>query len=263
MPGALPRLPARTRALDRSAARPRYVEERDVLLPGQPDHHEQAVALRRVEQPARRHRVDAHGVDARGRHRREVAIDDLGARVVAVRVGPERPVGHALDLELLVPGIQKLAGDARPLHRRRRDARDGRNTRLWHGAHRVCQRHAVAMIVSRPECCGTQPRKLRLRPGSATSVAGSPARGAASRRGSSRPAIRSTAVTTSRTEKPRPLPRLHATLAPPSRAGGRGRARARPRGRSRGCSRVRPCRRPSGSPSRRFRKTGGRPGRSE
>ena len=53
-----------------------------------------------VEQPALRRGVHAHGVDAALRHLREVALG--GTRLEpARRVGAERPVCHAPDLQLL------------------------------------------------------------------------------------------------------------------------------------------------------------------
>ena len=97
------------------------VEKRDVLRPRQPDHDAQPVARGRVEQLAARRRVGADRVDAERGHQAEVGGDLLQRReLVAVRVGRERPVGHAFDEEALVAGAQKLSvgHDAR----RREDA---------------------------------------------------------------------------------------------------------------------------------------------
>jgi hypothetical protein len=118
------------------------VEEGHVLLPGQPDHHEQPVALGGVEQPPGRHRVHAHGVDALLDHRREVALDQIGVIELAGHlVGRERPVRHAADVELPIVGVEVAPayGRAAP-GRRGGDAGDARHghedlpeVRLWEG----------------------------------------------------------------------------------------------------------------------------------
>ena len=96
-----------------------------VLLGREPDHHAQAVPARDVEQRARRHRVrDAHRVDSRFGHLREVAIDlcEIGV-LILVHIGPERAVCHAADVELLRAREQEL-----PERRQRR-------SRLRRGRH--------------------------------------------------------------------------------------------------------------------------------
>ena len=99
-------------AFDRPGAAA-VVQEGDVLLPGQPDHHEQTLALRRVEEVLGRHGVRADGVDAAGGHRREVRRDLALRGVVAVGPRRERPVGDALEVELLVTAEEELALDPR------------------------------------------------------------------------------------------------------------------------------------------------------
>ena len=92
------------------------VEERDVLLPGQPDEHIEAVLGRLVEKPQRRRRVRAEGVDAHRRHRREVPSNAFRAReLLTVVTRPERAVGNALHPQLLATDGQELAAHARAL----------------------------------------------------------------------------------------------------------------------------------------------------
>ena len=94
------------------AVRRAGVEEGDVLLPGDADHHVHAVELREVEQPPLRGRVHAHGVDSAGGHLGEVALD--GAVVEAAgRVGAEWPVGHTSDVQPLLSEVQRLAAHGR------------------------------------------------------------------------------------------------------------------------------------------------------
>src|SRR5262249_20145698 len=112
--------------LSNDAAHPSsIVEEGDMLLPRQPDHDAQAVGHCNVHQPARRKRIDADRIEAGGRDRLEVALDDSVARELDARaIRPERPVGDATDPEFLVADIEELAVSMRPLQlavpRRRR-----------------------------------------------------------------------------------------------------------------------------------------------
>ncbi len=101
------------------------VEKRDVLFPGDADHHQQAVLLRKVEQPRRRRRVYAHGVDPGARHLLEVSRGCVGLESAA-GLRAERPVGDALDDQLLLAEIQRLAANRRA---RRGGCRDGRGDR--------------------------------------------------------------------------------------------------------------------------------------
>jgi hypothetical protein len=76
------------------------VEERDVLRPWEADHHTKSVARGFVEQIQPRRRVSADGVDAEARHQTEVLGDLFDRRkLVPVRIGGERTVGHTLDQE--------------------------------------------------------------------------------------------------------------------------------------------------------------------
>src|SRR4051794_7717857 len=94
------------------AAPPALVEEGDVLLPREADEHRQPVRAGEVEQPARRHRVDAHRVDARRAHLREVAFDHVRRGIARpVRARRERAIGHAAQVELLSPAEQVFALD--------------------------------------------------------------------------------------------------------------------------------------------------------
>src|SRR5262249_25198089 len=232
----------------------RVVEEGDVLLPRQPDHDAQVVGHCNVHQPARRKRIDADRIEAGGRDRLEVALDDSVDRELNARaIRPERPVGDATDPEFLITDIQKLAADIRPLHLAmpgRRSPGSGVPVEMLAGEHLVgrerrdplercdahtssgltltlpsrargascfpCQSHAVRTIVWRSDICGTQCSVACARRGSATSAAGSPARRAQWMTGTGLPPTASTAVMTSRIEYPRPVPRLTLTLGAPT-----------------------------------------------
>jgi hypothetical protein len=127
-------------ALDDPLAPPPVVEERDVLLPRQTDQHHQAVAEGEVEQPPRRHRVDAHGVHPRRGHLREVRLDNrLRGEVAAVIVRPEGAVGDAAEIDPLVAALEELPVGA---HTRRR-----RGVRVRRGApgRRADRGHAHAL----------------------------------------------------------------------------------------------------------------------
>src|SRR6185369_11871434 len=78
-----------------------------------------------------------------------------------------------------------------------------------------CHVHAWRTIVSSSAYWHVHPRISRARAGAATSSAGSPALRADSTTGTRLPLTRATASTTSRTERPRPVPRLMAWLGSP------------------------------------------------
>ena len=95
-----------------AAAEIRVVEEREVLRPGQPHHHAQAVPRRRVEEAGIGRRVGADGVQPRFPHAREVVRDGCRRRELAPRrVGCEGAVGDALDEEAVAPCREELAVD--------------------------------------------------------------------------------------------------------------------------------------------------------
>src|SRR5262249_48498182 len=231
----------------------RIVAECDVLLPRQPDHDAQAVGRCDVHQPARRQGIDADRIESGDRHRLEIALDDgPGRKLNARRIGPERPIGDAADPEFLVADIQELAAHIRPLHvamtghlglncgvavvslagrylgNGERDPLKRRNAHtssdltlssssLARGAN--CfpyQSHAVRTIVRMSDICGVHCSTDWASCGSAISAAGSPARRKPCLSGTGLPPTASTAVMTSRTEYPRPVPRLTLMLAPPA-----------------------------------------------
>ena len=125
--------------------------------------------------------------------------------------------------------------------------------RLARGAPNLgARRHAAAVSTIRvsEDPLADQPSLLRIRDGSATRQAGSPARRSPTRVKVGAPSTLSTVEITSSTEWPTPVPTLSASNAPVSMAGQAPR-RAPRRGRRRGCSRARRSRRASGSRARR------------
>ena len=86
------------------------VEKRDVLCPGKPYHGPESRLLRQVKQLQRRRRVDADRVDAQLHHLPEILRDPFRCgELNATRVGRERAVGHALDVEASGRGAEELA----------------------------------------------------------------------------------------------------------------------------------------------------------
>ena len=103
---------------DRTAT-PAVLEKRHMVLPWKANHHVQPTLLGSVEQPSRRHRVCAYGVDPVRRHLCEVARDHLTLRVVeTLGVATECPVGHAAHIQLAIADEQELATDDRALAHR-------------------------------------------------------------------------------------------------------------------------------------------------
>ena len=95
-----------------AAAEVGVVEERDVLRPGQADHHAQPVTRGRVEEVRVGRGVGADGVQAGFAHLGEVVRDDGGGwELASRRVRREGAVGDALDGEAPVPDGQELAVD--------------------------------------------------------------------------------------------------------------------------------------------------------
>ena len=137
------------------------VEKRDVLLPGDPDHDQQAMLLREVEQPRLRRRVHPHSVDAGARHLGEVRGGGLSIES-AVRVRAERPVRDALDDQLLLAEIERLATNHRPRLRDRRIAVAGG----W-GVWERCRSHHAARRrdrVNAGECLSAASEGTRRAP---------------------------------------------------------------------------------------------------
>ena len=91
-------------------------QETQILFRRESHHHPQAVPRRRVEQGGWGHGVrNADRVEARGRHLRKVAIDDIRLVVFApAGVRAKRPVGDAADEECLLAGEDKFAPHLRP-----------------------------------------------------------------------------------------------------------------------------------------------------
>ena len=91
------------------------VEKRDVLFPGQSDHDPQAMALGHIEQPARRHRVNAHRIDPVFCHLSKIPVDHFGSMILAaVLIRAKRTVSYAAHIELLIAHEEELALDPRP-----------------------------------------------------------------------------------------------------------------------------------------------------
>ena len=91
-------------AYDRGYAAGR-IKERNVLFPRQAHHDPQAMPVCRVQQPARRYGVDAHGIDAVGSHQGEIPVDDFQRMVLAaVRLRLKRAVCHTPHVEFLFAG---------------------------------------------------------------------------------------------------------------------------------------------------------------
>ena len=81
-----------------------------MLFPGDVDRDPEAMTLGGIEQPRRRHGVQADGVDARRRHPRQVVVRPGGVvPVVAGRHRGERPVRDAPHPQLLVTDIEAAA----------------------------------------------------------------------------------------------------------------------------------------------------------
>src|SRR5947209_20633927 len=86
------------------------MEEGNVLLPREPNHDEQSVSLRGIEEPARRYRVHAYGVDAVLAHQVKIALDILLPVLLAITTRAEGAVGDAPNVELVVTCGEELSG---------------------------------------------------------------------------------------------------------------------------------------------------------
>ena len=90
------------------------LEKIDVMLPGDADQHEHAVLCSRVEQPRRRKRVGAHGVQAAAGHVGEVAGDRSRLRVkLAASIGAEGAICCTTQIQLAVADEQEPASGMR------------------------------------------------------------------------------------------------------------------------------------------------------
>ncbi len=115
------------------------VEEGDVLLPAEADHHSQSMIVGDIEEPSRGHGVCAHRIRSHSRDSSEVSR--YGGNVVidtTVCCWSEWPVSDAADEELFIAGKNELAanlwtthwsgrhwrpGQARPIAVRRKSSR--------------------------------------------------------------------------------------------------------------------------------------------
>ena len=94
------------------------VEKRDMLRPRNARRDVQSLPRRRIQQLVPRHGVGPYRVDAGPGHQREVLDDPRQRRkLIAVRVGRERAVRHALDQEALRPDLEELADHTRSRRR--------------------------------------------------------------------------------------------------------------------------------------------------
>ncbi len=86
------------------------VEEEDPLVPRNRDHDAEAIFLGEIEEPARRRVVDPEHVDAEFAHQAEIDRDFLrrGQIDPAFGRGPERAVGHALEIKLVLSLKEKF-----------------------------------------------------------------------------------------------------------------------------------------------------------
>src|SRR3954464_3819858 len=100
--------------LDLMAARS-LGQERDMLLPRDAHDYPQRVMPRQIQQPSRRHAVNADGIQTELRNAPEILVDLLRPAKLGPRaIRPKWAVRHAADAELLLAGIQELPADHRP-----------------------------------------------------------------------------------------------------------------------------------------------------
>ena len=86
------------------------LEEEHAFVPGDRDHHAQAMLLRQVEEPARRRMIDAKHVHTDFAHQPEIDRDLLRRGQVRPGFGrgPERAVGHPLEIKFRLALEEKL-----------------------------------------------------------------------------------------------------------------------------------------------------------
>ena len=100
------------------AGPPAVLEEGHMLLPGEPHHDPEAVAVGGIQEPAGRHRVCTDRVEAVRRDLRQIALDVILCVLAPARVGTERAVGDSADPELAVADKDEATADARSERRR-------------------------------------------------------------------------------------------------------------------------------------------------
>ena len=95
----------------------RVVEKLQMLSPWNRDQRPNPPRCAQIQEPARRHIVNAHKVHARLDHHVEILGSRLGSpKVVTLRIRRERPIGHPLDEKLFIPLEEKLGAHAHWLH---------------------------------------------------------------------------------------------------------------------------------------------------
>ncbi len=97
---------------------PAVPEERHMLLPGEPHHDAEAVAVGGIQEPAGRHCVGADRVEAVRRDLRQIALHVILCVLAPARVGTERAVGDSADPELAVADKDEATADPRSERRR-------------------------------------------------------------------------------------------------------------------------------------------------
>ena len=110
------------------------VEEEDALVPRNRDHDAEAEFLREIEEPARRRVVNPEHVHAEFAHQAEIERDPLrrGQVRAAFGRGPERAVGHALEIKLVFAFKEKLRPHLQAGEISRGDGRHGND--IMHSA---------------------------------------------------------------------------------------------------------------------------------
>ena len=95
----------------------RVVEKFQMLRPWNRNEGANAPRGAQIQEPARRHIINAHQIHARLDHHVEILGRSLGSpKVVALRIRRKRTVGHPLDEKLFIPLEEKLGAHAHWLH---------------------------------------------------------------------------------------------------------------------------------------------------
>ena len=88
----------------------RVVEKGNMLLPRQAHHDAEPVPVRSVQQPARRHRVCADGIESICRHLSEIALDGFRIAVFfPVLIRTKSAVSYPSNPELGIVGVEKFS----------------------------------------------------------------------------------------------------------------------------------------------------------